>query len=152
MVDLDGFKKVNDTLGHHAGDLVLCEVAARLVCSVRQTDTVARLGGDEFIVLLPDLHLAEEAESMAGKIVAAISEPIDVKGTQVQISASVGVCTSQEQCGDAERLMHDVDAAMYLAKANGRNRLQVYSDARQANYTQVPNRSSISARFELSPH
>jgi diguanylate cyclase (GGDEF)-like protein len=131
MVDLDGFKKVNDTLGHHAGDLVLCEVAARLVCSVRQTDTVARLGGDEFIVLLPDLHLAEEAESVAGKIVAAISEPIDVGGTQVQISASIGVCTSPEHGRVAEKLMHSVDAAMYLAKTSGKNCYQVYWDARQ---------------------
>jgi diguanylate cyclase (GGDEF)-like protein len=131
MVDLDGFKKVNDTLGHHAGDLVLCEVAARLVCSVRQTDTVARLGGDEFIVLLPDLHLAEEAESVAGKIVAAISEPIDVGGTQVQISASIGVCTSPEHGRVAEKLMHSVDAAMDLAKTSGKNCYQVYWDARQ---------------------
>jgi diguanylate cyclase (GGDEF)-like protein len=129
MVDLDRFKEVNDSLGHHAGDLVLCEVAARLVCLVRQTDTVARLGGDEFIVLLPDLHHAAEAEALAGKIVAAISEPFDVEGTQVQISASVGICTSQEQCRDAEKLMHDVDAAMYLAKKNGRNGFQFYGDA-----------------------
>lgn len=131
MIDLDGFKEVNDSLGHHAGDLVLCEVAARLVCSVREIDTIARLGGDEFIVLLPDLHLAGEAEFVAGKIVAAISEPIDVGGTRVQLSASVGVCTSPEQGRDAERLMHCVDAAMYLAKATGRNRYQVYGDARQ---------------------
>ena len=131
MVDLDGFKEVNDSLGHHAGDLVLCEVAARLVCSVRQTDTVARLGGDEFIVLLPDLHHASEAESIAEKIVAAISEPIDVEGTQVQISASIGVCTSPEHGSDAEKLMHSVDAAMYLAKTSGKNRYQVYCDARQ---------------------
>jgi len=133
MIDLDGFKEVNDSLGHLSGDLVLCEVAARLLCSVRQSDTVARLGGDEFIVLLPDLHHASEAESIAEKLVASISEPIDVKGTRVQISASIGVCTSQEQCGDAERLMHDVDAAMYLAKASGRNRFHVYSDAREIN-------------------
>jgi diguanylate cyclase (GGDEF)-like protein len=131
MIDLDGFKEVNDSLGHHAGDLVLCEVAARLVCSVREVDTIARLGGDEFIVLLPDLHLPEEAESVAGKIVAALSEPIDIGGTQVQLSASVGICTSPEQGRDAERLMHCVDAAMYLAKASGKNRYQVYCDARQ---------------------
>jgi diguanylate cyclase (GGDEF)-like protein len=133
MVDLDGFKEVNDSLGHHSGDLVLREVAARLLCSVRQSDTVARLGGDEFIVLLPDLHHASEAEFVAEKLVASISQPIDVEGTQVQISASIGVCTSQEQGGEAERLMHDVDAAMYLAKASGRNRFHVYSDARRIN-------------------
>jgi diguanylate cyclase (GGDEF)-like protein len=129
MVDLDRFKEVNDSLGHHAGDLVLREVAARLVCAVRQTDTVARLGGDEFIVLLPDLHIAAEAEEIAGKIVAALSEPIDVEGTEVEISASVGISTSQEEYGDAEKLMHEVDAAMYQAKKSGRNGFQVYGDA-----------------------
>jgi diguanylate cyclase (GGDEF)-like protein len=67
---------------------------------------------------------------VAGKIVAALSEPIDVEGTQVQLSASVGICTSPEQGRDAERLMHCVDAAMYLAKATGKNRYQVYSDKR----------------------
>lgn len=130
MVDLDEFKEVHDSLGHHAGDLVLCEVAARLGGSVRQTDTVARLGGDEFIVLLPDLHHPVEAESVAAKIVAAISEPIDADGNQVRISVSVGVCTSPEQGGDADGLMRCVDAAMYRAKANGKNGYQV--DATQA--------------------
>jgi diguanylate cyclase (GGDEF)-like protein len=132
MVDLDQFKEVNDTLGHHAGDLVLCEVAARLTRSVRKTDTVARLGGDEFVVLLPDLHLAVEAESIAAKIVASVSEPIDVEGTEVIISVSVGVCTSPEEGRDPEKLMQCVDAAMYQAKANGKNRYQVYRDSRLA--------------------
>jgi diguanylate cyclase (GGDEF)-like protein len=132
--DLGGFKEVNDSLGHHAGDLVLREVATRLTHSVRQTDTVARLGGGELIVLLPDLHHAAEAESVAAKIVAAISKPIDVKGTQVHISVSVGVCTSPEHGNDAEKLMRCVDAAMYQAKANGRNRYQVYHYAMQATW------------------
>jgi diguanylate cyclase (GGDEF)-like protein len=129
MVDLDRFKEVNDSLGHHAGDLVLCEVAARLLRSVRQSDTVSRIGGDEFLVLLPDLHLAANAESLAEKIVAAIAEPIDVEGTQVQISASVGICTSPEEGRDAEKLMQCADAAMYVAKENGRNRYQVYCNS-----------------------
>jgi hypothetical protein len=76
---------------------VLCEVAARLCSSVRQTDTVARLGGDEFIVLLPDLHFAVEAESIAAMIVSAVAEPIDIENTKVHISVSVGVCTSPDQ-------------------------------------------------------
>ena len=126
MVDLDGFKQVNDSLGHHAGDLVLCEVAARISSSVRKTDTVARLGGDEFIVLLPDLHRPVEVEAIAEKIVAAISQPIEVGTTTVPISASVGVCTSPEEGGDAEKLLQCVDAAMYQAKASGKNRYHVY--------------------------
>jgi diguanylate cyclase (GGDEF)-like protein len=129
MVDLDRFKEVNDSLGHHAGDLVLCEVAARLLRSVRQSDTVSRIGGDEFMVLLPDLHHAANAESLAEKIVTAIAEPIDVEGTQVQISASVGVSTSPEHGTDAEKLVQCADAAMYVAKENGRNGYQIYRDA-----------------------
>ena len=126
MVDLDGFKEVNDTLGHQAGDQVLCEVANRISRTVRQTDTVARLGGDEFIVLLPDLRQASEAETIAAKIVAAIAEPIDVGSATVPVSASVGVCTSPEQGGDAEKLLQCVDSAMYGAKACGKNTYQVY--------------------------
>lgn len=132
MIDLDGFKEVNDGYGHLAGDQVLCTVAARLNASVRQTDTVARLGGDEFIVLLPDLHRAVEAEDIAAKIVAAISEPIEIENdspaasTTVQISASIGVCTtSREEDCDAEKLLQRVDAAMYQAKAAGRNQYQM---------------------------
>jgi len=128
MIDLDGFKEVNDSLGHHAGDLVLCEVAARLRSSVRATDTVARLGGDEFIVLLPDLHLAVEAESIADKIVSAISEPITVESTEVLISVSIGVCTSPAEGNDAEKLLQCADAAMYQAKAAGKNKYHVHRD------------------------
>lgn len=93
MVDVDRFKQVNDTFGHHAGDCLLCEVASRISASVRQTDTVARLGGDEFIVLLPDLNRPIEAEMIAAKIVAAISEPVNLGMAEVPISVSVGVCT-----------------------------------------------------------
>jgi diguanylate cyclase (GGDEF)-like protein len=126
MVDLDGFKAVNDTLGHRAGDLALCEIASRIRKSVRQTDTVARLGGDEFIVLLPDLRLSEEAEAMASKIAALIAEPFQADGKPIAISASIGVCVSPRDSTDAEELMQQVDAAMYRAKALGRNRWEVH--------------------------
>ncbi len=126
MVDLDGFKEVNDSLGHHVGDLVLCEVARRLLSSIRQTDTVARLGGDEFIVLLPDLHSPSEAETIAAKILATISVPIEVGAARVPVSASVGVCTSPKEGVDPEKLLQCADAAMYRAKSSGRNRYHVY--------------------------
>ncbi len=121
MVDLDRFKEVNDTLGHHTGDRVLCEVARRICRLVRQTDTVARLGGDEFIVILPDLHAFSEAESIAAKIVTAISQPIELDGEHIEISASVGVCTAPRSGANAERLLQAVDHAMYRAKARGKN-------------------------------
>ncbi len=125
MVDLDGFKEVNDSLGHHAGDRVLCEVATRIQATVRQTDTVARLGGDEFIVLLPDLHEPADAEEIAAKIVATLSNPLPEGTATVAISASVGVCTAPPQACDAEKLLQCVDAAMYRAKACGKNGLHV---------------------------
>lgn len=121
MVDLDGFKEVNDTLGHQAGDRVLCEAARRICAVVRQTDTVARLGGDEFVVLLPDLHLAREAEAVAAKIVATLVAPIYVAASRAQVTGSIGVCTSSDPEIDTEKLFHSVDAAMYQAKRMGKN-------------------------------
>ena len=121
LVDLDRFKEVNDTLGHHAGDQVLCEVARRIRRAVRKTDTVARLGGDEFVVLLPDLHEPAEAETIAAKIVAVVAEPIHVGATGLNISVSVGVCFALPSGDDPERLLQAADDAMYRAKARGKN-------------------------------
>jgi diguanylate cyclase (GGDEF)-like protein len=126
MIDLDGFKEVNDAYGHHVGDMVLCELAGRLSAAVRATDTVARMGGDEFIVLLPDLHVAEEAEMIAAKIVAGVSIPVRVESVRVSVTVSIGVATYPEQASDEESLMRCADEAMYAAKQEGKNQLQVY--------------------------
>ncbi len=126
MVDLDGFKEVNDAYGHHVGDMVLCELASRMSAAVRATDTVARMGGDEFIILLPDLHLAEEAEMIAAKIVAGVSIPIRVESVRVSVTVSIGVATYPEQASDEESLLRSADEAMYAAKLEGKNQLQVY--------------------------
>jgi diguanylate cyclase (GGDEF)-like protein len=126
MVDLDGFKDVNDVFGHHVGDVVLCELAGRMSAAVRATDTVARMGGDEFIVLLPDLHAAEEAAMVAAKIVAAASSPMSAEGTEISVTVSIGVATFPEEGSDAESLLHCADQAMYEAKQNGKNQFQVY--------------------------
>jgi diguanylate cyclase (GGDEF)-like protein len=122
MVDLDRFKEINDNLGHRVGDLVLRETAERLTRSVRTTDTVARLGGDEFIVVLPDLKDESEAEVIAAKIVRLMRDPISIENASVEISASVGIGSSAQECQDLERLLHMADAAMYRAKRCGRNR------------------------------
>ena len=127
MLDLDGFKNINDDLGHLAGDVVLKQVAERLRNSVRTTDTVARVGGDEFIVLPPNLQSAEDAEIIAGNIAAAISVPMEVSGKDVRVAASVGVCTYPDGGRTAGVLMHHVDMAMYQAKANGNGGYAVYS-------------------------
>ena len=126
MVDADEFKVINDALGHQAGDKLLCELADRLCACVRSTDTVARIGGDEFIVLLPDLRIPAEAESIAAKIVASVAHPYVIDHTQAVITVSVGVVTYPESGADLDTLMHRADEAMYAAKVKGKNSFQVY--------------------------
>jgi diguanylate cyclase (GGDEF)-like protein len=126
MVDADEFKIVNDALGHPAGDKLLCDLAGRLCRCVRATDTVARIGGDEFIVLLPDLRIPAEAESIAAKIVACVASPFEIDRAQAVITVSVGVVTYPETNGDEEKLMHCADEAMYAAKEKGKNQFQVF--------------------------
>jgi diguanylate cyclase (GGDEF)-like protein len=127
MLDLDKFKQINDSIGHHAGDQAL-KISARRICqSVRACDTVARISGDEFIVLITDLNDPQEAEVVAAKIVAMLSTPFRVGSREVPLSVSVGVCTAFDDALDANSLMKSADAAMYQAKAKGRNRFQLYS-------------------------
>jgi diguanylate cyclase (GGDEF)-like protein len=126
MVDVDEFKGVNDALGHQAGDKLLCELTERLRTCVRATDTVARIGGDEFVVLLPDLRVPAEAETLARKIVLAATHPFAIDHTLTSISISVGVVTHTEGSSDSETLMRCADEAMYAAKQKGKNRFQVF--------------------------
>ncbi len=121
MVDLDRFKEINDTHGHQAGDEVLRATASRLMDIVRKEDTVSRLGGDEFVVLIPDLGDSDAAERSAARIVETLAHPVIFAGRQVPVSVSVGVCTASGEDLNAEALMKSADAALYSAKANGRN-------------------------------
>ena len=114
-MDLDRFKYINDTLGHHIGDLVLKQVAKRLSSLVRKSDTTARLGGDEFAVLLINSGV-EEALGVAGKIIAALERPITVGEHSLDVRASVGIAGFPEHGQDVETLMRYGDAAMYGAK------------------------------------
>ena len=127
MLDIDKFKLINDTFGHHAGDEVLRVTAERIVQTVRKTDTVARMGGDEFVVLLTDLSDPQAAESIAAKVVAALSVPVPFAGHELAVSVSVGVCTASAGALDADVLLKNVDAALYRAKANGRNCFEVFT-------------------------
>jgi len=129
MLDLDNFKHINDTLGHHAGDQALKTTAHRIVGALRQGDTVARISGDEFVVLVPKLNEAMEAELVASKVLAALNSPFRVGDREVPLSGSVGVCTAFTTGFDAEAMMKSADAAMYEAKLAGRNRFQVYTAA-----------------------
>jgi len=129
FVDLDRFKNVNDTLGHAAGDELIRKVAQRLERCVRTTDVVARLGGDEFLVMLPDVVEVADAEAVVEKILEALQAPFTVSEEQLFISASVGIACSPEHGRDYGTLLSRADAAMYEAKARGRNRYSVHARA-----------------------
>ncbi|MCP5358210.1 MAG: EAL domain-containing protein [Pseudomonadales bacterium] len=128
FLDLDGFKNINDTLGHEAGDELLIVVAKRLKDCVREEDIVARLGGDEFTVILANLRDNEAAAKVAGKIIKALQVPIALSGEEVSISGSIGITVAPEDSMDANELMRNADMAMYRAKALGRNNSQFYTD------------------------
>ncbi|HSM98831.1 MAG TPA: diguanylate cyclase [Gallionella sp.] len=120
-VDLDGFKQVNDTLGHHIGDLLLEKVAERLRLCVRESDTLARLGGDEFTLVLNDTHEREAVAMVAGKVIESIAAPFDVEGHKVGIGASIGIARYPDDAGTMGALLIVADKAMYAAKAAGKN-------------------------------
>ena len=121
FLDLDKFKQVNDTLGHDAGDELLQQVAARIRRELRDSDTVARVGGDEFTVILPDVVQAQDAETVARKIVAALTAPIRLErqGRSVEIGTSIGIALYPTDAEDADALVSAADAAMYSAKQAG---------------------------------
>ncbi len=138
LLDLDRFKSVNDTLGHHTGDEVLIAVAQRLVAACRPTDSVARLGGDEFVVLAEGLDAAEDVHVLADRFVSVLREPFEVTGSvpgdrqalPLTVSVGVAVTSSPEQSYDD--LMRDADLALYRAKDRGRNRHELYDEELQA--------------------
>jgi diguanylate cyclase (GGDEF)-like protein/PAS domain S-box-containing protein len=125
MVDLDNFKRVNDSLGHQAGDTVLCEISNRLKACVRKSDTVGRMGGDEFVVLLPDLRSDKDAEEVCQKLLAAVAQPIRVGKHEIIVTASIGIGLFPG-CEDVDSLFKNADFAMYRVKNSGRNGSQVY--------------------------
>ena len=127
FLDLDRFKNINDSLGHMVGDQLLRDVAIRLVAAVRPGDTVARLGGDEFVVLMPAIDTAQDAGRVADRIIDALSMPCQIEGHCLHISPSIGICLYPDDGVDVETLMRNADAAMYQAKAAGRNNYQFFT-------------------------
>jgi diguanylate cyclase (GGDEF)-like protein/PAS domain S-box-containing protein len=121
FLDLDGFKQVNDTMGHHAGDLLLTGVAERLCLCVRESDTVARLGGDEFTVILNETHEHHDVARIAEKIIEAIAQPFDLAGKAAYIGVSIGIARYSEDANSEDELMRNADQAMYAAKSAGKN-------------------------------
>jgi diguanylate cyclase (GGDEF)-like protein/PAS domain S-box-containing protein len=143
FLDLDGFKKVNDTMGHRAGDSLLVEVARRLQGAVRGSDTVSRLGGDEFAVILEKVETSEDAVMVAEKLIAALSTPTVIGDRQVFVGASVGIALCPEDGTEAEMLLQHADTAMYQAKAGGKGRWRFYS-------TDMTQRQTL--RLQLESH
>jgi diguanylate cyclase (GGDEF)-like protein len=124
FVDLDNFKAVNDTFGHKVGDEVLRAIADSVRAAVRQTDTVARMGGDEFTVLVEPLNEAEDAVTIAHKILSAVHVAIKLPCVRVQLTASIGVVLFPDHARNAESLVESADRAMFFAKRRGGNRIQ----------------------------
>lgn len=126
VLDLDHFKRINDSLGHWAGDQVLLETATRLRQAVRSTDTVARLGGDEFVLMLEDLTNLEDVEHCAHNVIKRLAPEMEIDQHQLQVTASIGVCVFPDIGTDVQHLLKWADAAMYSAKESGRNQFQLF--------------------------
>lgn len=126
-LDLDGFKQINDSLGHVAGDMLLKIVADRFVAAVRQEDTVARIGGDEFVIVLWELNDAHEVPALVSKILTAVSQPYNINGQTVHITASAGVSIYPTHSEDMETLINSADAALYESKYVGKNGYRIAS-------------------------
>lgn len=121
-LDLDGFKAVNDRLGHEAGDQLLVEIGQRLKNALRTGDTVARLGGDEFVLLLCDLTQEQECLPVLERVLGAVAAPLIIQNQQVIVSASIGVTLFPRDDTDSDQLLRHADQAMYQAKEAGKNR------------------------------
>jgi diguanylate cyclase (GGDEF)-like protein len=122
-LDLDGFKLVNDSLGHRIGDVLLAEVAVRLKARIRTSDTLARLGGDEFAVLLTGIHSREDSDKVAEALLGQLSQKFEIEGHEIRISASIGISVYPENGKDANELLQQADSAMYAAKRSGKSRM-----------------------------
>jgi diguanylate cyclase (GGDEF)-like protein/PAS domain S-box-containing protein len=128
MMDLDGFKEINDQFGHEAGDQILAALGTRLRAGLRSADTVSRLGGDEFAILLAGQHDAAEAVTVAEKLLRSLQRPFSLAGAQQRIGASIGVALFPDHEGPRQDLLARADQAMYAAKRAGGNRVVLYRD------------------------
>ena len=127
FIDLDQFKKINDTLGHHVGDEVLIEAAVRLKSVLREEDTLSRLGGDEFTVIIRNIHSIQDSSTVAQKIINSLKDTINVSGHKLHVTSSIGISIYPDDATTDNNLIKYADVAMYKAKDEGRNNYQFYS-------------------------
>ena len=137
FVDLDNFKRINDTLGHAIGDEVLKLVARRLRSTLRESDTVSRYGGEEFVLLLPDIGCAMDAAPIARSLVNALASPSRAGGYRMELSASIGISIYPQDGEDAQKLIGHADAAMYRAKARGPGNFEFFGARQQLQSQQL---------------
>jgi len=128
-LDLDGFKEVNDAMGHAAGDQLLQEVAQRLSSRVRDVDTVARMGGDEFAIIMSGVSDLAQAEKITDEIVARLAQPFELREGRVNVTASVGVAMYPQDADTVDKLIRYADLAMYAAKRGGKNKGQSWGNS-----------------------
>jgi diguanylate cyclase (GGDEF)-like protein len=146
FVDLDGFKDVNDSFGHAAGDALLCTVAERLLACVRPADTAARLGGDEFAILLEDIRSQQDATRVARRLLDALATPFSVHGTDTTVSASIGIALNTG-FDTVDELLRNADVAMYSVKDSGRARYEFFADPM---HTAVVNRVELEQQLRVA--
>lgn len=127
FLDLDGFKEVNDSLGHNAGDEVIREVASRLSSAMRETDTIARFGGDEFTILLSNIDERKGIETAAQKIIEAVAKPIHIENSDAMVTTSIGISLFPQDGDDIDTLIRQADMAMYAAKEAGKNKFLFFN-------------------------
>ncbi|WMT76583.1 EAL domain-containing protein [Bradyrhizobium sp. Ash2021] len=127
FIDLDRFKVINDSLGHDAGDMLLVEIAGRLRSALRASDVVARLGGDEFVVILEEAAERHDVERVAGELLSALSQPLQLSGHECQTTASIGIAMYPSDGAEMQTLTKNADMAMYLAKEDGKNGFRFFT-------------------------
>jgi len=135
LLDMDNFKNVNDSLGHEVGDLLLIQVAERVLKCVRESDTVARLGGDEFVVLLPDCQDADNVTEVTRKVLGELSASFDLQGNEVFVSASIGIALYPDDGDTIDTLLKNADTAMYHIKNVDKNNFQFFTTSMQEHIT-----------------
>jgi len=126
MMDLDGFKQVNDTLGHDVGDELLKSVSERLTLCMRETDTIARLGGDEFVLLFSELQGPASVSEGLERVIRTIAQPYMIEGNECRVTASIGVAFFPQDAISGDTLLRYADLALYRSKQAGRNRFSIY--------------------------